>query len=140
MILSLLLATMAQAAPATPPALPPTGRVMGLRAADTDGDGIVTRAEALAQADAMFARMDADKDGTVTAEERQAAMAARGSRRPGGEGGLTATRMREMAGRRFDRMDANGDGKLDAAELDASRPGRRGGGGEGAMPPPSGER
>jgi len=124
MILSLLLATMAQAAPATPPAPSP-----GRRAA---GQG--------AQADAMFARMDADKDGTVTAEERQAAMAARGSRRPGGEGGLTATRMREMAGRRFDRMDANGDGKLDAAELDASRPGRRGGGGEGAMPPPSGER
>jgi hypothetical protein len=139
MILSLLLATMAQAAPATPPAPPPAGRVMGLRAADTDGDGIVTRAEALAQADAMFARMDTDKNGTVTAEKRHAAMAARGSRRPGGEGRLTATRMRDMAGRRFDRMDTNGDGKLDAAELAAPRPGRRGGG-DGAMPPPPGER
>jgi hypothetical protein len=138
MILSLLLATMAQAAPTTPPAPPPAGRMMGLRSADTDGDGIVTRAEAMAQADAMFARMDTNKDGTVSAEERQTAMPGRGPQR-GGDGELTAARMREMAGRRFDRLDTNGDGRLDAAELAAARPdGRRGGrrgGGDGTPPP-----
>ncbi len=131
MILPLLLATMAQSAPATPPAPPPAGRMMDLRAADADGDGVVTRQEALARADAMFARLDANHDGTVTADERRNAMAVAAPRPGGGRGDragrdLTLADMRDMAGRRFDRMDANGDGRLDAAELAAARPGRRG--------------
>ncbi len=131
MILSLMLATLAQAAPATPPAPPPAGRMMELRAADTNGDGVITRQEALARADALFARMDTDRNGTVSADERKAVMADGGSPqggRRGGmdDGGLTAARMREMAGRRFDRIDANGDGRLDAAELAAAPTGPRG--------------
>ncbi len=43
---------------------------------DADGDKIVTRAEFKAQALAMFDRADANKDGTVTPEERQAVRAA----------------------------------------------------------------
>ncbi len=131
MILSLMLATLAQVAPATPPAPPPAGRMMDLRVADTNGDGVVTRQEALAHADALFARMDSDCNGTISADERKAAMADGGSpqggRRGGmGDGDLTAARMREMAGRRFDRIDANGDGRLDAAELAAAPTGPRG--------------
>lgn len=137
MILSLLLAALAQTAPVTAPAPPPAGRTMGLRAADVDGDGIVTRQEAMVQADAAFARMDTDHDGTVTADERRAAMAAMrdaGPRRDGDrggttDGGMTAARMRDMAGRRFDRIDTNGDGRLDATELAAARPGPGSGGG-----------
>jgi len=135
MILSLMLAALAQAAPATPaatpPAPPPAGRMMDLRTADTNGDGIVTRQESLARADALFARMDTDRNGTVSADERKAATADGGSPQGGRRGGmddgdLTAARMREMAGRRFDRVDANGDGKLDAAELAAAPTGPRG--------------
>ncbi len=141
MILSLLLAALAQTAPVTPPvtapAPPPAGRMMGLRAADADGDGIVTRQEAMVQADAAFARMDTDHDGIVTADERRTAMAAMrdaGPRRDGDrggttDGGMTAARMRDMAGRRFDRIDTNGDGRLDATELAAARPGPGSGGG-----------
>jgi Ca2+-binding EF-hand superfamily protein len=40
---------------------------------DTDKDGKVSRAEALASAEAMFARVDANADGFITQEEAQAA-------------------------------------------------------------------
>lgn len=46
--------------------------------ADTDGDGAISQAEFNAGALARFERMDADSNGTVTAEERQAQ---RGERR-----------------------------------------------------------
>ncbi len=94
MILSLLLATLAQtAAPAPPPATPPAppamqgmgGRGMGMRAADTDGDGVITRQEALAQAGERFDRMDANHDGRLDAAE-MAAM--RRGPRSGGRGDM----------------------------------------------------
>jgi hypothetical protein len=77
MILSLLLATLAQTAtPATPPAPPAVpamqgmgGRGMGMRAADTNGDGVITRQEALAQAGERFDRMDTNHDGKLDATE-----------------------------------------------------------------------
>jgi len=87
MILSLLLATLAQtAAPATPPAPPAmngmVGRGMGMRAADTDGDGVITRQEALAQAGERFDRMDTNHDGKLDAGELAAMR--RGPRGAGG--------------------------------------------------------
>lgn len=50
---------------------------------DADGDKIVTREEFQAQALAMFDRADANKDGTVTPEERQAVRAAWKAKRAG---------------------------------------------------------
>lgn len=44
---------------------------------DIDGDGTLTRAEAVAAATSRFDRLDANRDGTLTREERQAARAAR---------------------------------------------------------------
>lgn len=56
------------------------GRGSGMVArADADGDGQVTLAEVEAQARARFERMDADKDGVVTADERRAAFEQRRS-------------------------------------------------------------
>jgi Ca2+-binding EF-hand superfamily protein len=43
-----------------------------LRGADTDGDGSISQAEFASAALARFDRADADKDGTVSAEERRA--------------------------------------------------------------------
>ncbi|MBJ6120932.1 hypothetical protein [Sphingomonas mollis] len=153
MIISLLLAAMTQTV--TPPA-PPPGGPAGLRRADANGDGIVTRAEAMAQANGMFARMDSNHDGKVTPEERRAAMEAmraerrgdgigRGGRGRGmgggmGSGGdreLTLEQSRQMAANRFDRLDTNKDGRLDAAELAAARPGPRPPRGDDAPPPPA---
>ncbi len=56
------------------------GRAGGVMArADADGDGQVTLAEMEAQARARFERMDADKDGVVSADERRAAFEQRRS-------------------------------------------------------------
>jgi hypothetical protein len=53
------------------------GRMMGMmaRMADTNHDGAVSRDEFVAAALQRFDRMDANKDGTVTPDERQAAHA-----------------------------------------------------------------
>lgn len=130
-----------------PPAPPPGGGMMRL---DANHDGVITRAEMIAEAEARFAAMDTNKDGTVTADEREAARAAMRAQRGGGDGprgggaGMRGGGDREMtraealdrAGKRFDRLDTNHDGKLDAAELAAARP-MRGPRGGGDMPPPA---
>jgi len=114
------------AAQSTPPASSPPSRGMGMMRADTDGDGVVTRAEATAQADAQFAAADTDRDGKVTADERRAAFAAGapgGRFRGGPASDTTMTRddFRTRALSRFDWTDANGDGRIDAAEINAMR-------------------
>ena len=45
-----------------------------LTQADTDGDGLVSKAEFLAQAEERFAKLDGDSDGLVTGEEVKAAV------------------------------------------------------------------
>lgn len=62
----------------------------------------VTRDQAVARADAAFNRLDANRDGRVTAIE---AREARGSRRL------------ERQGRAFDRLDTNRDGQISRAEF-----------------------
>lgn len=68
-----------------PAADAPPARHMGMRGmgvgallrADLNHDGVITRAEAIAEADQRFAAMDANHDGTLTRDERRAAMEAR---------------------------------------------------------------
>ncbi len=43
-----------------------------LQKVDTDGDGAISKAEFLAEAEAKFDRMDANGDGKITPEERDA--------------------------------------------------------------------
>ena len=74
--------------------------------ADTDGDRRVSQAEFVGQRVQRLTTIDADRDGSVTADERRTAMQAR------------------MAGRadaRFDRLDANDDGSVSRAEFDVAR-------------------
>ena len=70
-----------------PPAPPPGGGMMRL---DANHDGVITRAEMTAEAEARFAAMDTDKDGKVTPEERAAARNAMRAQRNGngGNGGM----------------------------------------------------
>ncbi|MEA1082974.1 hypothetical protein SFC76_01775 [Sphingomonas sp. CD22] len=135
-IASGLLAT-AAVAQTVPPAPPPGGGMMRL---DANHDGVITRPEMIAEAEARFAAMDADKDGKVTPAERDAARPQwRGAgNRPRGGGDREMTRAETLAraGQRFDRLDTNHDGKLDAAELAAARP-MRGPRGGGDTPPPA---
>lgn len=128
------------------------------------GDGVQTRDEAMARADARFDKMDANKDGKLTADEMRPAPPpppADGSAPPppppppaggpgggrmlkmfdaNGDGAIDRSEYRALAARRFDRIDTNKDGKIDAAERQAARDARgmrgpgRGPGGD--MPPP----
>jgi hypothetical protein len=76
----------------------------GPGAADTDGDSRVSQAEFVTAAMQRFDSGDANRDGTITAEEMRAGMEARRAERRG-----------EM----FARMDTNGDGSISRAEFDA---------------------
>ena len=100
--------------------------------ADTNQDGVITKAEAIAVADARFAKLDTDGDGRVTAAEmqtrrdamrermqqrRNARVGKMGDRRLGADGVMTRAEAEARATERFDKMDANHDGKIDKTEL-----------------------
>jgi len=80
----------------------------GMRA-DADGDRRLSQAEFVGQRVERLAAIDADRDGSVTVEERRTAMQSR-----------RATR----ADARFERLDANDDGAVSRAEFDAVREAR----------------
>ncbi|GAA0330069.1 EF-hand domain-containing protein [Sphingomonas oligophenolica] len=128
------------------------GRGMMMRA-DTNGDGMISRAEFMAQADARFARMDKNGDGVITADE-MGRMAGRG---PGGglmaadtnhDGKISRAEFAAQAAAHFAKLDANGDGQISGEEMKAMMErmhegmgGRHGPGGAGGpdgamMPPP----
>lgn len=90
----------AQQAPAESPAA----------SADADRDGRITQAEFVQARVQRLTAMDANNDGSVTAEERAAAKQAK--------------RAERMAAR-FDRLDTDGNGSISRAEFDA-RPDRAG--------------
>ncbi len=97
-----------------------------LTMSDTDGNGVVTKAEFLADVEARFAKLDANKDGKISKEERPGGGEGRGGRRMGRidtdkDGAISLDEQRAQANRRFDRLDANSDGKVDRAEADAAR-------------------
>lgn len=153
----------AQTAPSPAPTLvpAPAPQARGMLRADANGDGTITRAEYVAQAEARIAAMDGNKDGVISPEERAAARQAMWAARRNGDAGgdqaggygapprgdgaraggksMTRAELIDRATARFDRMDANHDGKLDAAERAAARSamhhGRRGGGGADAGAP-----
>lgn len=110
------------------------GMVAALMRADTNGDGIITREEAIASSDAMFDRLDANHDGVLTPDEMQAARGAmrRGGTPPSGDMGatpappppagaapmgMTRQQWHDRALRQFDRLDGNHDGKVDRTEI-----------------------
>ncbi|WP_353204227.1 EF-hand domain-containing protein [Sphingomonas sp.] len=92
------------------------GGGMGMMRADTNGDGMISRAEATAQANARFDRMDANKDGTLTADERQGPGGRMMARAGGGDGAMTRADFMARADRRFALIDTNKDGQLSADE------------------------
>jgi hypothetical protein len=130
-----LLAGGAYAAQQTPaPAPAPQDRpIRGdmLAKADANNDGVITKAEYLADVDARFAKLDANKDGKITKNERPDGGEGRGGRMmsrtdTNGDGAISLDEQRAQAIRRFDRLDANSDGKIDQAERDAARDRMRG--------------
>ena len=119
------------------------GGMAMLRMADANGDGVITRDEYVAAADARFARMDRNGDGKLDRTDRQMpstfpAVAPTPPARIGQN--LSHDQFRAGALRRFDRLDTNGDGKIDATELAAAETlmrARRAAGGEMPAAPPT---
>lgn len=112
---------------------------------DTNGDGLISKAENRAAVEARFARMDANGDGTIGADERGKGMGKwkrGGGRRGGGtesrhgamhggvkavangDGVITRAEFDAQSAARFAAMDANKDGKIEKSEL--PQRGRRG--------------
>lgn len=125
-----------QGAPPPGPAMPMRGGMgrmgggMGaLMRADGNGDGIITREEAVAAADARFDALDTNHDGVVSPDEMRAGMppmppmpqGAGASPPPPAMPPLTRQQFHDRALRPFDRIDANHDGKIDQAEIAAYR-------------------
>lgn len=92
------LITKAQAA-AAPDGNPPADR---LKAMDKNGDGIIQKEE-FTGPPALFDRLDADKDGAISAKERPAAM---------NDANSPEARLRRLRA-----MDANKDGKIEKSEF-----------------------
>lgn len=108
---------------------------------DTNGDGLISKAENRAMVEARFARMDADKDGMAEAGEARKGMGKgkwkRGGERRGsgmgaggkgkamakldtnGDGAISKAEFDAMSAQRFAKLDTNSDGKIDAAEMKA---------------------
>lgn len=132
----------------TPPAPP-----RAMADADSNGDGAISHAEFLAAAEAHFARMDADHNGTISAAEaadgHRRAMnamsdAGRGSAPPpmgAAPGSPPLERMPRGGERRGGMMamiDTDGDGRITRAEYDAAtaqRFDRLDGNGDGVLDP-----
>lgn len=128
------------------------GRLARLTAADSNGDGSVTREEMQAvmqvrraeRADKRFAKLDADGNGAITRAEFDAARSERGPRRARAQGGgrhhamrsahrgqraergpVVIADMRTKLTERFARLDANSDGFVAADEQRAARQAHR---------------
>lgn len=92
-----------------------------LQRVDTNGDGMISKAENRAAAEARFARMDANGDGTIGADERGRGMG-KWKRGRGGEEGARRDGPRSMG--HGMKADANGDGVITRAEFDAQNAAR----------------
>lgn len=81
---------------------------------DTDQSGSISFEEFASRGNERFTKRDADGDGIITQEERDAARAALSSKKQ-----KRQARMEEMAERRLQEIDTNSDGSISRAEHDA---------------------
>lgn len=94
---------------------------------DPYGDATVTKADAQKRAEERFAELDANKDGSLTPEERRAGFPGAGGGFGGGGPGGGQQGPQDKAAyvaaqlQRFDMQDADKDGQLTKAERDAFR-------------------
>jgi len=96
---------------------------------DANGDGVITRDEEMARADARFDRLDVNKDGKLTPDELRPhrPMGGPGTPPPPGADGAAPPPPAGAAGpvrhgfaeRMFARLDTNGDGVIDRDEFRA---------------------
>ena len=118
-----LLATLAIPTAAQEPNDPATR----MRAADQNGDGIVTREEFVANRSARFPDLDVDESGGLSEDEFKVALEGTRMKRFSGmafgradaddDDRISQSEWDAMPARAFDRLDDNEDGQLDTSEL-----------------------
>ncbi len=112
------------------------GGTHSLRGADANNDGNITRDEFLARPIEHFDRLDANRDGVISAAERpqRTARGDRAGRGPRAErpsfdanndGQISRAEFAAMGAGMFDRLDANSDGRVTREEAQAARPHHR---------------
>lgn len=94
--------------------------------ADANGDGQVTRAEARSMRVALFDRIDANRDGFVSADERSTMGQGRGARGferadANNDGRISRQEFMDQPMRGFDYFDADNNDVLSAEELERAR-------------------
>lgn len=103
-------------------------RTQRLQAADTDGNGKWTQAELSKLPERVFAKLDSDKDGSLTQQELEARKSRghhagkRGERKftradVNKDGVVERAEVLQLADARFTKLDANGDGSVEPSEL-----------------------
>lgn len=113
-------------------ASPAWPRGSGLAKMDADHDGVVTRAEFAAHRDAMFDRLDQNRDGLVSPADfpRLARFRPAGYQRitaalqqadRNGDGAVSRAELAAAPMTLFDRADSNRDGRIDTMEADAAK-------------------
>jgi len=120
-------ATLVMAAPGQGPGH--GGGFERLRAADTDGNGLLSRAEAAAlpRIAEQFDAIDPNRDNQLSREELRAFHQAQRMQMAGdtdGDGKLSKAEALAKASERFDRLDANHDGFVTPEEMKAARAGQ----------------
>ncbi|MDB5433430.1 MAG: hypothetical protein JWP35_4546 [Caulobacter sp.] len=104
----------------------------GIASEDTNKDGVVTKAEHTAGAEARFKRMDMNHDGVVDATEAGKIKKFLSMRSPkmaaaidlldlNHDGKITHAEFIEASDARFGKLDLNHDGQVDKAEMDAAK-------------------
>jgi Ca2+-binding EF-hand superfamily protein len=101
-----------------------------LRAADTNGDGMISRAEAAAlpRLAEKFDQIDANHDNQLSRDELRAYHQVQFAKAVGdtdGDGKVSRAEFMAKAAERFDRLDANKDGFVTPDEMRAARKGHR---------------
>src|SRR5262245_11162272 len=94
--------------------------------ADANGDGSITKEEFTKAREALFARLDRNSDGVITADERPERARARRRDAAGmvdtnGDGNVSKEEFLATPPRGFERADTDKNGVIDATELAAAK-------------------